>query len=286
MLKSSGACLPADLWELRIPPSWGVSSVFSLIATPPVPAGPGEHREGASRASALSSRRSDSVDLRLGDAVQNLSCSPRRKLLCKSHGAPCDLMRGRVGAQHKKKSMSTTAVRIPGFCGLCIARCGSIAAVEDGRFTRFDPDPTHPTGQALCAKVQTALAEAHGPQSVAYTQSSPSTSAIGDSAPFLRRLMEGFGTPNLVWSLEMCGWGRGPRYAFGVASVATESGGGPMADIENSGWALALGLAHVIISPRLVRPRVRETAQPLLIFWPNSIFFVSYVIEGRVPWKS
>ena len=47
-------------------------------------------------------------------------------------------------------------------------------------------------------------------------QSSPSTSAIGDSAPFLRRLMNAFGTPNLVWSLDMCGWGRGyaTRYAF------------------------------------------------------------------------
>lgn len=47
--------------------------------------------------------------------------------------------------------MSTTAViRVPGFCGLCIARCGSITGVEkNGRFTRLDPDPTHPTGQAL-----------------------------------------------------------------------------------------------------------------------------------------
>ena len=40
--------------------------------------------------------------------------------------------------------------------GLCIARCGSIASVEDGRFTRLDPDPTHPTGQALCAKGRAA----------------------------------------------------------------------------------------------------------------------------------
>ena len=53
--------------------------------------------------------------------------------------------------------MSTTAAsRVPGFCGLCIARCGSIASVEDGRFTRLDPDPTHPTGQALCAKGRAA----------------------------------------------------------------------------------------------------------------------------------
>ena len=36
---------------------------------------------------------------------------------------------------------ATAAATIPGFCGLCIARCGSIATVEDGRFTRLDPDP-------------------------------------------------------------------------------------------------------------------------------------------------
>lgn len=185
--------------------------------------------------------------------------------------------------------MSTTAVsRFPGFCGLCIARCGSIASVENGRFTRLDPDPTHPTGQALCAKGRAApelvyskerltrplrrtrpkgeadpawveiswsealdttaaamrrLAALHGPQSVAFSQSSPSTTAIGDSAPFMRRLMNAFGTPNLVWALDLCGWGRGfaTRYAFGVASVATGSGGGAMADIANSGCLILWG---------------------------------------------
>lgn len=183
---------------------------------------------------------------------------------------------------------TTTLTKVPGFCGLCIARCGSIASVEDGRFTRLDPDPTHPTGQALCAKGRAApelvyskerltqplrrtrpkgeadpgwaeiswdealdttaaelrrLAEAYGPRSVAFSQSSPSTSAIGDSAPFHRRLMNAFGTPNLVWALDMCGWGRGfaTRYAFGVASVATGSGGGAMADIANSGCLIFWG---------------------------------------------
>src|SRR5271157_4921790 len=46
--------------------------------------------------------------------------------------------------------------RIPGYCGLCIARCGTVATVEDGRFIRLDPDPSHPTGQALCAKGRAA----------------------------------------------------------------------------------------------------------------------------------
>jgi anaerobic selenocysteine-containing dehydrogenase len=87
------------------------------------------------------------------------------------------------------------------------------------------------------------LAATHGPQSVAFSQSSPSTTAIGDSAAFMRRLMNAFGTPNLVWALDLCGWGRGfaTRYAFGVGSVATGSGGGAMADIENTGCLILWG---------------------------------------------
>ena len=50
----------------------------------------------------------------------------------------------------------TVTRRIQGYCGLCIARCGSIATVTDGRFTRLDPDLAHPTGQALCAKGRAA----------------------------------------------------------------------------------------------------------------------------------
>src|ERR1700739_1590913 len=46
--------------------------------------------------------------------------------------------------------------RIHGYCALCIARCGTVATVEAGRFTRLDPDPSHPTGHAICAKGRAA----------------------------------------------------------------------------------------------------------------------------------
>lgn len=178
--------------------------------------------------------------------------------------------------------------RIPGFCGLCIARCGTIATVENGRFTRLDPDPSHPTGAAICAKGRAApelvyhkdrltrplrrtrpkgdpdpgwqeiswdaaldqtaaamrrIAAQHGPRAVAFSQSSPSTTAIGDSAVFMRRLMNAFGTPNLVWALDLCGWGRGfaTRYAYGVGSVGTGSAGGAMADIDRAGCLILWG---------------------------------------------
>jgi anaerobic selenocysteine-containing dehydrogenase len=183
---------------------------------------------------------------------------------------------------------SADVEKIHGYCSLCIARCGCIATVEDGRFTRLDPDPAHPTGQALCAKGRAApelvyspdrltvplkrtrpkgeadpgwvaitwdealdtiagamkrIAAEHGPHAMAFSQSSPSTTAIADSAPFVRRLMNAYGTPNMVWALDMCGWGRGfaTRYAFGHGSVATGSAGGGMADIANAGCLILWG---------------------------------------------
>ncbi len=130
---------------------------------------------------------------------------------------------------------SASVQRVHTYCGFCIARCGAVAVVEDSRFTRLEPDPSHPTGQALCAKGRAApelvyhperlthplrrtrpkgdpdagweqigwdealnltaaamrrVAERHGPQSVALTLSSPSTTAIGDSSGFIQRLGE------------------------------------------------------------------------------------------------
>jgi anaerobic selenocysteine-containing dehydrogenase len=177
--------------------------------------------------------------------------------------------------------------KIHGYCSLCIARCGSIATVEDGRFVRLDPDPDHPTGQALCAKGRAApelvysparltrplrrtnpkgaddpgwqpiswdealelvasemrrIAGEHGPQSVAFSLSSPSTTALADSTAYIRRLMNAFGTPNAVTSTDVCGWGRAgaTRYTFGVGSIGT-SGGGAMPDIANAGCLILWG---------------------------------------------
>jgi anaerobic selenocysteine-containing dehydrogenase len=53
-------------------------------------------------------------------------------------------------------SSTQVSERIPGYCALCVSRCGSIAVVENGRFTALEPDPSHPTGQALCAKGRAA----------------------------------------------------------------------------------------------------------------------------------
>src|SRR6266542_3386526 len=60
--------------------------------------------------------------------------------------------------RRERAAVTTQAAveRIPGYCALCISRCGSIAVVQDGRFVALEPDPSHPTGQALCAKGRAA----------------------------------------------------------------------------------------------------------------------------------
>jgi anaerobic selenocysteine-containing dehydrogenase len=50
----------------------------------------------------------------------------------------------------------TATRRIPGYCALCWSSCGCISVVEDGQLVAVEPDPTHPTGKALCAKGRAA----------------------------------------------------------------------------------------------------------------------------------
>jgi anaerobic selenocysteine-containing dehydrogenase len=49
-----------------------------------------------------------------------------------------------------------TAVHTPAFCTQCRSRCGCFAVVDDGRLTRIDPLPGHPTGNKLCPKGRAA----------------------------------------------------------------------------------------------------------------------------------
>lgn len=54
--------------------------------------------------------------------------------------------------------MGTTPAteRVATFCPLCVSRCGATATITDGVFVALQPDPSHPTGQALCVKGKAA----------------------------------------------------------------------------------------------------------------------------------
>lgn len=176
-----------------------------------------------------------------------------------------------------------TVERKQGYCAFCTSRCGSIALVEDGRFVALEPDPSHPTGKALCAKGRAApelvyhphrllyplkrtrpkgdpdpgwqriswdealqqtaaalkrISQEHGPESVVFSVVSPSTSASDDTLPWLTRLVNAFGSPNLCVAMELCGWGRyqATQYTYGAAVP-----GAYMPDIENAGCILFWG---------------------------------------------
>ncbi len=172
---------------------------------------------------------------------------------------------------------------VPTFCPLCVSRCGARADVRDGTFLALHPDPSHPTGKAICVKGKAApeivyhpsrlrhplrrtkpkdaadpgweqitwdealdavaerlrtMAATDGPESVAFSTSSPSTSAISDAVDWVQRLIRAFGTPNYCGYMELRGWGRyfAPLYTFG-ASVP----GVYLPDLENAGCILFWG---------------------------------------------
>jgi anaerobic selenocysteine-containing dehydrogenase len=58
--------------------------------------------------------------------------------------------------------------RIQAYCALCVSRCGSTAVIEGGRFVALEPDPSHPTGKALCAKGRAAPELVYHPDRLLY----------------------------------------------------------------------------------------------------------------------
>src|SRR5690349_24496339 len=54
------------------------------------------------------------------------------------------------------------------YCAMCISRCGALAVVEHDRFVALEPDPSHPTGKALCAKGRAAPELVYHPDRLVY----------------------------------------------------------------------------------------------------------------------
>lgn len=179
-------------------------------------------------------------------------------------------------------AQSPSGTEVATYCPLCVSRCGARATVADGTF-ELRPDPSHPTGKALCVKGRAApeitahpdrlryplrrtapkdasdpgwerigwdealdtvadrlgaLARAHGPESVAFSSVSPSTSAIVDSVDWIQRLHNAFGSPNFVVSMELCGWG---RYLASMYTYGASVPGQYMPDLEHAGCILFWG---------------------------------------------
>jgi anaerobic selenocysteine-containing dehydrogenase len=79
------------------------------------------------------------------------------------------------------------------------------------------------------------LADTYGPETVAFSVTSPSGTAISDAAPWIDRLMNAFGTPNNCYGTEICNWHKdhAARFTFGHGVAAP--------DFEHTGCVLYWG---------------------------------------------
>jgi anaerobic selenocysteine-containing dehydrogenase len=144
-----------------------------------------------------------------------------------------------------------TVERVHGYCALCISRCGSVAVVEDGRFTALEPDPSHPTGQSLCAKGRASPELVYHPDRLLHPlkrtrpKSDPDPGwqritwdeALDLTAANLRRLAEQHGPESVVFSsvspstsaiADSLPWIQRLMHAFGTPNLC--------ASLELCGW--------------------------------------------------
>ena len=141
--------------------------------------------------------------------------------------------------------------RIPGYCALCVSRCGSVAVVEDGRFVALEPDPSHPTGQALCAKGRAAPELVYHPDRLLYPlkrtrpkgdpdpgwQRISWDEALDLTAARLRQIADQYGPESVVFtavspstsaSHDSLAWIQRLMYAFGSPNLC--------GSVELCGW--------------------------------------------------
>jgi anaerobic selenocysteine-containing dehydrogenase len=165
------------------------------------------------------------------------------------------------------------------YCPMCIAQCGVVAMVEDGRFTKVTPDSEHPNG-GICIKGYAApeivyspdrlrhpmkrtrpkddpdpgwaeiswnealdavasrlleIRDQYGAEAVVFGRATPAGSAASDFEPWVLRLANAFGSPNVLTTTHICTWNViwGSKHTFGTPS--------PPPDFENTRCILLWG---------------------------------------------
>jgi anaerobic selenocysteine-containing dehydrogenase len=89
-----------------------------------------------------------------------------------------------------------------------------------------------------CAERLRALARDHGPETVVFSCTSPSTSAMSDAVDWVQRLQRAFGSPNMSVYMELCGWG---RYLASLYTYGASVPGAYMPDLDGAGCILFWG---------------------------------------------
>jgi anaerobic selenocysteine-containing dehydrogenase len=138
--------------------------------------------------------------------------------------------------------------RIPGYCALCVSRCGSIAVIENGRFVALEPDPSHPTGKALCAKGRAAPELVYHPDRLLYPLKR--TRPKGDPDPGWQRITWDEALSLAAVSLHRIADQHGPEsVVFSVVSPSTSASDDSIAWIQR--LANAFGSPNLCVSMEL-----------------------------------
>lgn len=144
----------------------------------------------------------------------------------------CTLCKSKCGAVYTVENGRLTGVRPdpahPTGAAMCPkGRAAPEIAHSAGRLTtplrrtrpKTDPDPGWvPIGwdEAMTeiAGRMASIAAESGPEAVAFGIASPSASAISDSIEWLERFVRSFGSPNTVYSTEICNWHKDGAHLF------------------------------------------------------------------------
>ena len=112
--------------------------------------------------------------------------------------------------------------RMQGYCAMCVSRCGSVAVIENGRFVALEPDPSHPTGKALCAKGRAAPELVYHQDRILYPMKR--TRPKGDPDPGWQRISWDEALDITAQQLTKIAKEHGPEsVVFSVASPSTSA---------------------------------------------------------------
>ncbi|MDX1415598.1 MAG: molybdopterin-dependent oxidoreductase [Candidatus Promineifilaceae bacterium] len=135
--------------------------------------------------------------------------------------------------------------QVPTYCALCISRCGATAVLEEGRFVALKPDPTHPTGKALCAKGRAAPELVYHPDRLLYPLKR--TRPKGDPDPGWQRISWEEALDLTAANLRRLARESGPEcVVFNIVSPSTSAS----ADAEDWIWRFVriFGSPNVCVS--------------------------------------
>src|SRR3954454_8301575 len=117
---------------------------------------------------------------------------------------------------------ASTMEKVPTFCALCVSRCGATATVADGEFVALEPDPGHPTGQALCVKGKAAPDIVRHPERLLYPLKR--TRPKGDPDPGWQRMAWDEALDTVAGRLRALARDHGAEsVVFGSASPSTSA---------------------------------------------------------------